>query len=354
MGCTQSTEGVIHSSEPGAPTPQFTAGNVITVPVIPGWDGIPLPTQNVIVEVMLEARWSGTSASFQPLTQVVINQAQAGNKLAGVFLPVFTQGKQKGQPIDGEVAGFRSFRGRAMLVFQADRFYRNVAHDVMFLQAPMQLTNTWGGESVSGFEGLYGQLQHAGTQGYPLSCILDEPNARISGWRSQESNVHLVCQKPNSQEQIPVSQYQIVSCPIESRAHFGSQSASMSNLVPLLSNYLTQGFRISSVYNPPNISLTGWTTTETQCHIILEKTAINYYFAVVDVPFTVSIGWGSRSVDHNQYLNVISGFANNGWELSAIIDMPDMRHEGFTKFSSTIKLIFQAPAFGGGPGGALA
>ena len=53
-----------------------------------------------------------------------------------------------------------------------------------------------------------------------------------------------------------------------------------------------QGHKISSVYNPPTVSLTGFTTAETQCHIVLEKTPINYYFTVCDIPFILKTRFG--------------------------------------------------------------
>merc|ERR1719233_129363 len=114
-------------------------------------------------------------------------------------------------------------------------------------------------EQVTGYQGLYGQLQHAGTQGYGLSSVIDEPNARCSGWASQETSVHLICQKPTGVASPPVSQYVVINCTIEKRTHWGKVSASMTNLVPMLSTYLTQGHKISSVYNPPTVSFTGFT-----------------------------------------------------------------------------------------------
>ena len=93
---------------------------------------------------------------------------------------------------------------------------------------------------------------------------------------------------------------------------------------------------------------------ETQCHIVLEKTPVNYYVAVRDVPFIVKRSFsGSRSVDHSQYLSTIQSFGSHGWELAGLIDMPDASFEGFTSISSTIKLIFQAYAQPGEPGGIL-
>jgi len=357
MGCAQSTEGVIHSSEPGSAPPNFTPSNVINIPVVPGWDGVPLHTQNVVVELELTLTWTGTRTSFSTLSNTIIAQAASGYKLSGVFLPVFTEGKQKGQPVDARPVGLRTFMGRAMCIFQTERQYPNIPKDTMFLEAPMTISTVMmssSPEQVSGYHGLYGQLQHAGTQGYALSCVIDEPNARVSGWASQDTSVHLICQKPTGVPSPPVSQYVVINCTIDKRIHFGSSSASMPNLKPMLSTYLTQGHKISSVYNPPTVSMTGFTTTETMCHIILEKTHENYYFAVCDVPFIIRTKFGgSREVDHNQYLTYITAYSNNGWELAGLIDMPDMKFEGMTTFSSTVKMVFQAPAYGGGVGGNL-
>ena len=94
-------------------------------------------------------------------------------------------------------------------------------------------------------------------------------------------------------------------------------------------------------------------TGETQCHIILSKTQENYYMTVQDVPFIVKLSWRKRSVDHSQYLSVIQAYASQGWELAGLIDMPDGSAESFRTRSSTIKLIFQAPASNGQPGGVL-
>ena len=95
---------------------------------------------------------------------------------------------------------------------------------------------------------------------------------------------------------------------------------------------------------------------ETQCHIILSKTPVNYYITTRDVPFIVKMSFGgSRSVDHSQYISYIQAYASQGWELAGLIDMPDASYEGITNISmtSTIKLIFQAPAPNGSPGGIL-
>ena len=51
--------------------------------------------------------------------------------------------------------------------------------------------------------------------------------------------------------------------------------------------------------------------------------------------------------------STIQSFGSQGWELAGLIDMPDASFEGFTSISSTIKLIFQAYAQPGEPGGIL-
>ena len=163
MGCIHSTEGVVHSSQPGAPS--FTPGNVINIPAIPGWDGVALSTQNVCVEIELTSTWSGTETSFGILTNTIMAQARAGYRLSAVFLPVFTDGKQKGQPVDGKAVGLRTFMGRAMCIFQKDLHYQEVPQETMFLKAPMTLKAVMMSSSpieVGGYQGLYGQLQHAG------------------------------------------------------------------------------------------------------------------------------------------------------------------------------------------------
>ena len=115
-----------------------------------------------------------------------------------------------------------------------------------------------------------------------------------------------------------------------------------------------QGYKIASVYNPPTASAVGFMSHETQCHIILMKTPVNYYITVRDVPFIVKTSFGgSRTVDHSQYLTTVESYAKQGWELAGLIDMPDASFEGFTSISSTIKLIFQSPAMQGAPGGCL-
>lgn len=92
--------------------------------------------------------------------------------------------------------------------------------------------------------------------------------------------------------------------------------------------------------------------------MILSKTVENYYVTVRDVQFNSKNHGGRsethRTVDHSQYLADIQAYASQRWELAGLIDMP---HAPITYFNtdtvSTVKLIFQAPATNGQPGGIL-
>eukprot|EP00092_Neocalanus_flemingeri_P048356 GFUD01055115.1.p1 GENE.GFUD01055115.1~~GFUD01055115.1.p1 ORF type:complete len:156 (-),score=44.65 GFUD01055115.1:48-515(-) len=151
--------------------------------------------------------------------------------------------------------------------------------------------------------------------------------------------------------QSPVSAYTVVNIPIVINHGWSGTTASMPHLENCLTAFTNKGYKVASVYNPPSVTLKGFLSTETQCHIILMKTPVNYYFAICDVPFSVQAGWSGSTVDHTQYLNIISAYAAQGWELGGLIDLPDVELDGFTSIKSTIKLIFQAPASENGAGG---
>ena len=71
--------------------------------------------------------------------------------------------------------------------------------------------------------------------------------------------------------------------------------------------------------------------------------------------------WGHRFIDHDSYLSCIQAYCNQGWRLAGMIHMDnrvDLITSNNTKnynksFWSTVKLIFQAPAGEGNPGGVL-
>jgi hypothetical protein len=295
------------------------------------------------VEIQMQGGFMSVSASMQPVNNLITAAETAGKgyKLTAIFLPVNMTGKNKGHPLDGYMTGLTSSVARAMCIFQASPNEPDLPVETMFLQAPIVLTTRIGGQTASGYEGLYGQLQQAAQQGFPLCSVIDEPNARMNGLRSAETTVHLICQR--RQGQLSGSKtYQIVNCPISMQAQFGGCSASMPMLMQTLQAYASQGYKVASIYNPPTLAVAGIWSGESQCHIIFEKAQFNYCFTVVDLLFTVNGGVGSCSVDHNQYLNAIVQYTKQGWELAGLIDMPDGNVAGLMSITSTIKLVFQA------------
>jgi len=67
--------------------------------------------------------------------------------------------------------------------------------------------------------------------------------------------------------------------------------------------------------------------------------------ALIDAKFACSGGFGTGVVNHDQYTSMIQQYVTRGWELAALIDMPDGEMTSLTSltsFNSTIKLIFQA------------
>ena len=172
MGCAQSTEGVVISKGDGNPPAggneqlQSTLYN-FNVPAIPGWDGFAIATLPMTVEFEMKGTWGGIKTSMEPLLNTIMAQniAGTGHKLAAVFLPVLTQGKHKGQPMDLEHAGWNGYKAKAMCIFQKDLHGPGLSQETLFLQAPMEVkVKMWSSSAieVEGYEGLYGQLAQAG------------------------------------------------------------------------------------------------------------------------------------------------------------------------------------------------
>ena len=168
MGCCQSKEDTSLSS----------SQTVINVPVIPGWDGVPMATMSVQAEIKLKGTWGGYKASTDPLMNGIVadNTAGAGFKLAAVFLPVHQEGKEKGKPLelDGRGAGWNSYTVRVMCIYQRDLRDPVVPLETMFLQAPItiqaNLFNYSNPLEVTGYQGMYGQLGQAGEVDREKEC----------------------------------------------------------------------------------------------------------------------------------------------------------------------------------------
>ena len=85
------------------------------------------------------------------------------------------------------------------------------------------------------------------------------------------------------------------------------------------------------------------------CHLIFQPTDEPYAVLVVDVallakaPTIFDKGPSESIVEHASYLTVIENFVAKGWELAAVIDMPDLAVKQISGGqTSTVKLVFQA------------
>merc|ERR1719186_975605 len=93
----------------------------ISIPSIPGWDGVPVETTAQRVEFLMKGSWGRISTSMDPLTTLIHEKGPTGYKFAAVFLPIcHAEGKMKGKPLDCSAAGFYSFHAGAMCIFQKD------------------------------------------------------------------------------------------------------------------------------------------------------------------------------------------------------------------------------------------
>ena len=133
--------------------------------------------------------------------------------------------------------------------------------------------------------------------------------------------------------------------------------------------FVFKGHKVAGIFNRPDIynNKTGWFQStksyESQCQIIFEKTSSNYYMTVHDVMLYIEISGKHRHrfIDHDSYISCIQAYCNQGWRLAGMIHLDnrvDLITSNNTKnynksFWSTVKLIFQAPAGEGNPGGVL-
>ena len=166
MGCCSSSEGAVISEGSSQPAGQQYIRST-GIPQIPGWDGVGVATLPVGVQFEMKGGWGSVTTSIEPLFNTILAQniAGAGYNLAAVFLPVISQGKQRGQPMDMQVAGWRTCLAKAMCIFQKDLHGPGLAQETLFLQAPMAIkVNMWSSSAieVEGYQGLYGQLAQAG------------------------------------------------------------------------------------------------------------------------------------------------------------------------------------------------
>ena len=167
MGCAQSTEGQVLSNEPG----QAGAGQTMSmgVPSIPGWNGTPNAIMPIRVSFEMKGGWGELSASMDPLLNAIMAQNTAGEgfSLAAVFLPVVTQGKQRGQPMEMEPKGWRTITAFCMCIFQKNANAPMAPLETLLLKSTMKQKYrhfSMDAIQIEGYEGLYGQLGQAGKQ----------------------------------------------------------------------------------------------------------------------------------------------------------------------------------------------
>jgi len=283
---------------------------------------------------------------MQPVATAITaeNIAGAGYKLAAVFFPIIQAGKDRGDPVEFRLEGLTTRIAKAMCLFQADPPEAPI--ETLFDQAQVSMTTLLGAVG-GGHEGLFDKLRSAAEQGFPLSCVIDAPDQRLGTLWTTESTVHLVHQRRAG---VPVMRlHEVVECPIQVSLGLGKADAEMPSLLPTLQSYVRLGYCVASIYNPPTWKRQGGANA-TNCYIVFEKTDSVYCVYVVDATFRCQAGLGTRTVDHEEYLGTIREHAAQGWELAALIDMPDQRLAGFGTTTSTVKLVFQAKTSAGAPG----
>ena len=135
MGCCSSSEGAVISEGSSQPAGQQYIRST-GIPQIPGWDGVGVATLPVGVQFEMKGGWGSVTTSIEPLFNTILAQniAGAGYNLAAVFLPVISQGKQRGQPMDMQVAGWRTCLAKAMCIFQMDLHYAQTPQETLFLK----------------------------------------------------------------------------------------------------------------------------------------------------------------------------------------------------------------------------
>ena len=245
---------------------------------------------------------------------------------------------------------------------------------------------------------ILGKIFYLGQNGFTLSAILNDCNQEWLDWNTRLTSVHLICQKGEKSQSIQpeylvknlsiIVQGETADVPelmtvISSHCIQASKnkcfsfyfsleilffhSFSNGKLMQFSGIFVFKGYKVADIFNRPDIynNKTGWFQStksyESQCQIIFEKTSSNYYMTVHDVMLYIKKSRKHdryRFIDHDSYISCIQAYCNQGWQLAGMIHMDNRvdlnRSSEYTEsFWSTIKLIFQAPAGEGNPGGVL-
>jgi len=277
---------------------------------------------------------------------MIAQLAAQGYWAVGTFLPIHRQGRQYGQPLEGRSTGMFSGIATCQLFLQANRVYYNIPVETKIFACTMTMNLSLFSATID-YTPLLQGLQLAAAEGFSLTCILDNPNAKNKGFASHDSTLSLVCQRPIGQ-QVPAKQYACVSVPFQVRYGMTSATVNMDALVPTLDQHYSSGYKLTTVYQPQSAKSTGMTSHTAQLVLVFEVAECQYQYKVQDSTFLVQQGFSNATCNHSNYQNLMTAFAQAGWEISGVIDVPAGRSTGMTSMISDIKLLMQAPYRGDG------
>jgi len=352
---------------------------------VPGWNGVVYPQKSVRAKIIRKQSISGSTSKpetmiYTATTDMADVNAQiaaestagAGFRFVGWNYPVgsvFAKSSGRdvaGQPLDFKKPtafsqGLQQANGAAvetfaMMVFQqVDMPASPLETKTVSSEMTRNTTSTAKNgvektqviETSSSYDELFSKLKLLGDEGYSLSAVIDwpDPTTTLSGYTQvKKSTVTLVGQRVAGAAPCATT-YLVQDVPIEIKGHsFTSLSATMPTLNATLEEYFgPKRCKLAAVYNPPTMLTKSALrrSFESSCHLIFEATDEPYAVHVVDVALFID-GYKDDNVQHASYLTVIENFVAKGWELGAVIGMPDAATKSLTKSASTVKLLFQA------------
>jgi len=341
---------------------------------VPGWNGVVYPQKSVRVKIIFKQSMNKSTMTHTATADMADVNAQilaestagAGFRFVGWNYPVGSvlAGEKAGQPLDFNrptefsIHAMEELETFAMMVFQQVDMPASPV-ETKTVSSEMTRTSTSseinsGGEKLnvvetsSSYDELFSKLKLLGDEGYSLSAVIDERDAKstLSGTTGvKKSTVTLVGQRVAGAAP-RATKYTVQDVPIQiGRPSLTSLSATMPTLNATLEEYFgPKRCKLAAVYYPPTVVTKSQFPfrCDSACHLIFEATDEPYAVHVVDVAVFSVFSNTAEGVEHASYLTVIENFAAKGWELGAMIGMPDLGMKGFTKSWSTVKLLFQA------------
>lgn len=363
MGCGGST-----------PLPSEEEAPVIEVP---GWNGVVYPQKSERVKII--RKQSGNMATMTHTTTADMadvnaqiaaeSTAGAGFRFVGWNYPVGSvigagdtlQPRDFKRPTEFSIHAEEEVETFAMMVFQQVDMPASPLETKTVSSEMTRISKSYSQnsgaekgniiETSSSYDELFSKLKLLGDEGYSLSAVIDEPDAKqsLSGYdRVTKSTVTLVGQRVAGTAPRATT-YTVQDVPIQiGQPSFTCLTATMPTLNATLEEYFgPKRCKLAAVYNPPTVvtkSLMPFPKhlADNACHLIFEATDEPYAVHVVDVVLFSVASNTHAGVQHASYLTVIENFVAKGWELGAVISMPDHGAKGLFKSWSTVKLLFQA------------